>query len=133
MLSVVSLKFGARFVGTTLQLFGLLIAAKGVAEMRQSYAPERLGAVGTVLVWTNRRQAALSRFIRRWVLRRTDAVEVHSGATSSSINLSHEAYGQITHGPVDTNASVDERLEALDQRSRETRDHLNRLDTQVRT
>ena len=121
-----------RVVGTALQMGGLALAAYGVAETRESYAPERRGVVGTIHASLVRRGAVVRQFVRTKVLRRPSAARVMSGSVTGTIAMTGTAYGHLAYGALDPSTTVEDRVAVLDDRTRATRDEINRLDTETR-
>ena len=121
-----------RVVGTVLQMGGLAFAAYGVAETRESYRPESRGVVGTIRAWLVGRWKVVLRFLRAKVMRRPSDARPMPGAVAATITMTGTAYGQASYGALDPSTTVEDRLAVVDDRTRATRDEVNRLDTEAR-
>jgi hypothetical protein len=121
-----------RVIGTALQMFGLGLAAYGVAETRESYAPERLGVVGTTRTWLLRLWIWTSRLVRTRLLRRPPRPKVVALGIADELSLADSIGVEISYGMLDQTRAVDEHIAILDQRSRALRDDLNRLRRETR-
>jgi hypothetical protein len=111
-----------RLIGTALQLVGLGLAAYGVSQTRQTYAPDQLGIAGTV----RRRVWRWYMRVRRWIGRPLPPVELRVDSAMMTMS-GGEAGLDVMYKPLAADWSTEQKLEALDRRTRADRGELNRL------
>jgi hypothetical protein len=111
---------------------GLALAAYGVAETRESYAPDRKGIVGTTRAWSNARWKTVRWLVQTKVLRRAPVTQVITATGIGSMSMTGSAHAQIGYGAIDPSTTSDDKLAVLDERTRAIRADVNRLDTDAR-
>lgn len=127
----------ANLVGTALQIGGLVLAAYGVRQTRQAWAPDLPGVEDHVLAaWERTKRSAFKvwLWIEREVLGRPRNVTIRVGAaTASAVGVASEVHGEVRLGELDPDWTIEQKLAELDRRSRAIRDVVNEIRGDQRT
>jgi hypothetical protein len=120
------------WLGFLLQLGGLLTALHGLRRTRLAYAPDEAGAFDwfTKPVWKSARLSWA--FVMRLLgLSKPVTIVVPPSVANAAAFGTLTATGEVAENPIDPDLSVAEQLKILDQRSRNHREILNRLEREA--